>query len=343
VIDVGQSIGVDVRGFAADDGRPIKGTVELSISHGPNHSSQTINLDANGRGRAMFRNPHYGANFIAAHLITEQGTANDENVVTVEPRALSGTAQHGATVTINTDRNRYAPHGRVLFDAHAPGAVGQAFVSIDNRTVSEAMLVPIAHGAVQGAITLRDPQGAVEAGVAYVREGYVLRGTVPLEIDGPGHERQIDLTSDAGTYAPGTTAKIRINDGAAHEVATTIVRLSDEIPSGGADFDSAGDVLAFGGATTQSSATDDPPWHAWVSPVNSRARDLFGDINRRPGSTEAPALSDAYARLLMWRAERIGSSVDVAVPKKPGRYILSILRMYDDGDVGASTLTLEVV
>jgi hypothetical protein len=341
-VNVGQSVGVQLRAFGSDDGRPVSGSVHVVLTHGPNHSDQTVTLDEHGRGRALFARPQFGDNLITATLTSSIGTASDANSVSVEPKAFSSETPQGVRVSVHTDRARYHTGDQVTIDADAGGAVGSTLLSIDDRRTGNYRVVPVANGNVHGAVALGDPQGNVEAAVAYVRHGALFTGSVPLDIDGPGHEKAFDLAPDASSYAGGATAHIRVQDGTSNRIATTVIRMTDAPASGAADFNSAGDILATGGVTTQVSASDDPPWHAWVSPQHSRATDLFADLTRRPGSGEPPTLSDAAARVLYWNVERIGDTLSVVVPKTSGRYVLSVMRMYDDGDVGASTTVLEV-
>ena len=45
----------------------------------------------------------------------------------------------------------------------------------------------------------------------------------------------------------------------------------------------------------------------------------------------------------MWRIDRADTEgFDLTVPTDPGRYVVSVLKVADDGDVGAATLALEV-
>jgi hypothetical protein len=47
--------------------------------------------------------------------------------------------------------------------------------------------------------------------------------------------------------------------------------------------------------------------------------------------------------VLTWRVDRsTGASFDVPVPHDAGRYVLSIIKMTDDGDVGAGSIALTV-
>lgn len=343
-VDVGQSVGVNVRAFAAADGAPLAGTATVVLSHGPNTESATAKLDASGRGRVLFRRPQFGENLITAHFAGASGAANDANSVTVEPQALQRETQlpSAPSVVVTADRGRYHPQNTVKLDAEAFGAQGQALLSIDDRHIASVNLVPVSSGGVHGAIPLRDPQGTVQAGVAFVRDGAIAVGALDLAIDGPGHERLFALEPDARQYQPGTIAHVAVRDGNSSASATTVIRLTDAVPSGSADFDSAGSALAVGGATTQNSAATDPPWHAWVSPLHSRARDLFTDTGRRADDVVPPELSDTASRVFLWRTERSGGTLDIPVPAERGRYVLSVIRMYDDGDVGASTALLVV-
>ena len=51
----------------------------------------------------------------------------------------------------------------------------------------------------------------------------------------------------------------------------------------------------------------------------------------------------AATRVLTWSVDRSGGSTfTVAVPHDAGRYVLSIIKMTDDGDVGAASIALTV-
>lgn len=342
-IDVGESVGVGLRAFGVEDGRPIAGVVHIMLSHGPNRDEQDVTLDAHGRARAFFRKPQFGENLITANVSSAAGSASDANSVAVVPRALAGDVPHGTTLTVKTNQARYHPGAEVSLTTPANGAKGSAFLSIDDRRLGVSHVVALNAGSAHAKIPLGDPQGAVQASVSFVRDGALLSGSTPLVIDGPGHERLLDLRLDAPTYGQGQTARVTVNDGTANRSTTTVVRVSDAAPSGSADFGNVGAILEIGGATTQISASDDPPWHAWVSPQHSRALDLFADLARHTIVDEPPQLSDTASRVLLWRVERAGQLLTIPVPHTPGHYILSVLRVYNDGDVGAATTVLVVV
>ena len=151
------------------------------------------------------------------------------------------------------------------------------------------------------------------------------------------------MSADRATYAPASTAKITIADGDDRSNATLAVRVSDRRATSGASFDDIPGVLASSGTTTQNLASLDPPWHTWVAPAKSTAGDIFGfDRPRQTASTDTSIVA-AATRVLTWRIDRTaGSSVDVPVPHDPGRYVLSIIKMTEDGDVGAASIALTV-
>ena len=68
-------------------------------------------------------------------------------------------------------------------------------------------------------------------------------------------------------------------------------------------------------------------------------------IPKRPRKvpTESPAIGVAAPRTLLWDVRRAADEAfEVVVPKERGRYVLSLLKISDDGDVGSATATFEV-
>ena len=175
-----------------------------------------------------------------------------------------------------------------------------------------------------------------------MRDGAIVAASQPLVVDGPGHQRLIALSADRSAYAPGATAKITIADGDDKSDATIALRVSDRRGTGGASFDDIPGVLASAGATTQNLASVDPPWHTWVAPAKSTAGDIFGFD--QPRQTAAPeGIAAAATRVFTWNVSRAtGSTLSVAVPHDAGNYVLSIIKMTDDGDVGAASIALTV-
>ncbi len=344
-INVGEAAIVDVRGFDAGDGSPAAGIpVRLQLVHGPNIAQTSVTLDADGRGRVTFRDVIPGTSLVTATAEVDGEKAFDASAVAVEPSALAaGGGGTSGEVRIDFDRARYPVNGRVGVTGSLDGATGDAFVSLDGARSFAAHVVPVRENRASATLTVPAAIGNVAAGVAFVRDGALYYATRDLAIDGPGHPRATTLSADRTHYAPGDTAKISIADGGAHDAATLALRLADGIPARGADFADAPDSLAAAGTTTQNPASDDPAWHAWVAPARSTAGDIFGFDRPRAAEKADTALAIAAPRALVWRIdESAGESVDVPLPREKGKYVLSILKMTDDGDVGAATISLTV-
>ena len=72
-------------------------------------------------------------------------------------------------------------------------------------------------------------------------------------------------------------------------------------------------------------------------------RDSFGSDRPRQSASTDTQIAAAGTRVLTWRVERTNHpTFDVPVPHDAGRYVLSIIKMTDDGDVGAGSIALTV-
>jgi hypothetical protein len=344
-LNVGEAALVDVRGFDALDGTPAAGTaVDLRLTHGPNVQETGVTLDAAGRGRATFRDVFPGTSLLTASADVGGERAFDASAVAVEPSAsAAGGDGKSGEVGIDFDRARYPVNGDVTVSAALSGATGDAFVSLDGVRSFAAQLAHVRDGRAGAVLTVPAAVGNVAAGVAFVRDGALFYATRDLPIDGPGHPRATTLQADRPVYSPGDVAKVSIADGGSRDDATIALRLGDGIPASGADFVDAPDTLAAAGTTTQNPASDDPAWHAWVAPARSTAGDICGFDRPRAVDTTDSALAVAAPRALLWRVdEHAGPSLDVPLPQQKGKYVLSILKMTADGDVGAATISLVV-
>ncbi len=344
-INIGEAAVVDVRGFDAVDGTPAAGTnVTLRLIHGPNVGETAVTLDATGRGRATFRDVIPGTSLVTATADVGGGRAFDASAVEVEPSAaVAGGEGASGEVQIDFDHDRYRVNGRVALRATLAGAVGDAFVSLDGARSFATQVVGVTGGNANATLTVPATIGAVEAGVAFVRDGALYYGTRGVTIDGPGHPRATLLRADEATYAPGDTAKIQIADGGMHAAGTVAVRLGDGIPARGADFVDAPNSLAAAGTTSQNRASDDPSWHAWVAPAASTAGDIFAFDRPRVAEKTDATLAVAAPRALYWHVDADArESIDVPLPQEKGKYVLSVLKMTDDGDVGAASISLTV-
>jgi uncharacterized protein YfaS (alpha-2-macroglobulin family) len=342
-LDIGDAASFEVRGYDAADGRPVAGqAVRLRLVHGPTAQEQTITLDSDGRARARFRSPVPGTNLVYASATDAEGrTALDVNAVTVAPQALLGaSARRSADARIATDKPRYGVGERLTVDASLAGATGDAFVTFEGARPMGEQTVSAAGGRAGATFTVPETVGDASIGVAFVRDGALEYATRGVEIDGPGHARATALAADHGTYAPGSVAHLTIADGGERAGATLAIRLADQAPAGGAAFADAPGVLGGAGTTTQDPASADPAWHGSVTPRRSTALDYAANERAAPA---AEMLGAASERALFWKIDRADrEGFDVPVPQQPGRYVVSVLKISDDGDVGAATLALDV-
>ncbi|HTW84375.1 MAG TPA: hypothetical protein VMD91_09935 [Candidatus Sulfotelmatobacter sp.] len=334
---------IDVRGFDAADGRPIAGlAVTVEIAHGPMQQEQHITLDAEGKGHAIFRNIVPGTNLVYARATVGAASALDVAAVTVAPQALLGDAgsQSSVETSIVTDKQRYTVGERVTVQASLSGAVGDAFIDLEGARSMGEQTVSASGGHAGASFVVPETVGDAAVGVAFVRDGALEFATHRIAIDGPGHARATTLTTAQTSYAPGAVAHVAIEDNGEHAGATLAIRLADARASGGASFEDAPQVLAGTGTTTQNPASPDPAWHGSVTPRSSTALDQAASER---GEQSAQVLGAAAERALVWRIDRSDrEGFDLTLPTDPGRYVVSVLKVSDDGDVGAATLALEV-
>jgi hypothetical protein len=312
--------------------------------HGATVQDETVKLDAAGRASVTFHNLEPGTNLVTAAAQVGGDTAFDAAAVTVIPLSLTGGGSQSSTdVSIDIDHTRYHPGDRAGVTASLAGAVGQAFVSVEGTRLFGAQTDDVHDGKIATSVTVPEAVGDISVGVAFVRDGAMYYATRRLTVDGPGHPRLTALRADRATYAPGATATIAIDDGESHAGATIALRLGDGLPSRGAAFDSAPGILAAEGTTTQNPDSDDPAWHTWVTPARSTAGDIFGEDRPHTAPPGETAFAIAEPRTLVWNIERSDhGDVKIVLPAVPGKYVLSILKVTDDGDVGAATLPLVV-
>jgi hypothetical protein len=341
-LDIGEPAVLDVRGFDVADGRPAAGlAVRLRLVHGPTVQEQQAMLDSDGRAHAVFHNVVPGTNLAYALADADGKPAVDVNAVTVAPQALLGArARRSADTQIVTDKQRYRVGEKLRVDASLSGASGDAFVDMEGTRAMGEQTVPAAGGRASATFSVPETVGDATIGVAFVRDGALEYATQRIAIDGPGHARATTLAADKPAYAPGSVAHVTIADGNERAGATLAIRLADTRASGGASFEDAAAVLAGTGTTTQNLASSDPGWHASVAPTRSTALDLAANDRTAPSAETLGAPSE---RALVWRIDRAAKEgFDIALPQTPGRYVVSVLKVSDDGDVGAATLAIEV-
>jgi len=343
-VDVSDPAAFDVRGFDALDGRPAIGlSVRVRISHGPTIQDSTVTLGADGTARVTFNNVALGMNLVTAQADVDGRQAVDVSAVTVAPQALAGASTTSGDVKIALDHPRQQPNERTGITATLAGANGDALITMESVRGVTPAVVPVQNGTASTSLVVPETIGALAVGVAFVRDGALVDASLPLVIDGPGHQRQLTLTADRPFYAPASTATITIADGDDRSDGTLAVRVSDRLAASGASFDDIPGVLSSAGTTTQNLASLDPPWHTAVTPAKSTAGDIFGSDRPRQSASTDTQIAAAGTRVLTWRVERTNHpTFDVPVPHDAGRYVLSIIKMTDDGDVGAGSIALTV-
>lgn len=345
-LDVGEPASVVVRGFDALAGTPSSGTsVLVKIVHGPTEQQQTVTLGSDGTARATFRDVALGMNLVSAEATVDGRRAYDVSAVTVAPRALGaegGVADSGIRLTL--DRPRHRPGERVTVNASLPNARGDALFTIESARGVVSNVVPAPAGSASTTLTIPDTIGATTIGVAFVRDGAIVSSGIPVPVDGPGHQRALTMTGDRETYAPGSTAKVSIAGGNDTAESTLAVRITDRRAGSGASFEDMASVLASSMTTTQNTASADPPWHTWVAPAKSTAGDIFGFDRPRTAPQRDDQITGAGENVFAWQVTRgvRGGSFDVTVPRAPGRYVLGIVKITDDGEVGSATMALTV-
>jgi hypothetical protein len=292
----------------------------------------------------VFREPTVGSNLALADAESGSRHALDATAVLVQPSALAGqTSSAQGEVTLSVDKSRYAKGDRIGVHASAPGANGVALVTLDGVRTYQARIANVSGGDATATLDLGDPQGAVRVWAALVRDGAIATGSLDLNVDAPGHARATEITLDKQTYAAGDSAHVTIEDGDDRASSTLAVRVADGRESGSAFFDDAPDVLRVGATSAQAPASDDPEWHAYVAPAHSKASDIFAAERPRKAPPELPAIGAAAARTMYWHVARAsGDSFDIAVPKERGHFVLSVLKIADDGDVGAASISFNV-
>jgi hypothetical protein len=345
-IGIGEGAGFSVRAFDAATGTPAAHMrVLIRLMHAASSWSKDAMLDDRGRTHVVFKSPSLGTNLALAKAQGADGRrVLDATAVSVDPSNHdTGAANRASSWKIALNRDHYHSGDDIAVSASVPGASGDAFVTLEGERTYQMRIARIENGHAVTTLKLPDALGDVRVGVAAVRDGAVVLGSVPVAIDAPGHVHEIHVTLDRPNFHPGEQARVVIRDGGASGKATVLVRIADGRESAQAYLDTAPDLLKVGGTTTQNPASGDPAWHAFAVPPNSKAADVYAAERPRTQRTEDAALSAEAPRTLLWRVERDEDGMlSVPVPDEPGRYVLSLLRIGDDGSVGASSTSVIV-
>ena len=207
-IDPSDPATIDVRGFDALDGAPAAGlSVRVSVSHGPTNQDQTVTLGPDGTARVSFAGVALGMNLVTAQADVERrqvrstfrrspwrrgrspartSSSRGDVKITIEPAAAKAR---------RADRDQREPHRRRRRCARYDG----------ERARRDAGRRPGAERIASTSMPVPETIGALAVGVVFVRDGALVDASLPLVIDGPGHQRLLALSADRPTYAPAAT------------------------------------------------------------------------------------------------------------------------------------------
>jgi hypothetical protein len=337
---VGTPLGFTVEARELATGNPLEGaTVAVRLVHGASANVQTIKLDSNGRARGSFSSPLLGTNLVFAS-VDLGGRATDAAAVQIDAESSREVVDEGSgNVKLSVDRQMYRLGDAIRVNANLPGGQGQALLTLESAVGVDTDVVDANGGNAGASFRAGGAPGELRAGSSFVRDGAIEWAILPLQVDAPGRPDSTNPTLDAPSFAPSQIAAVTIPG--ASSAATLAIRISKELPSGSALFDSAPDVLAIDVATTQTSAPADESWHPWVDSTGDHAQ-VLGFVRR----TQQPpdlSLAQSDTQPLYWNVvQSARGGVTVPVPAQSGRYTLSVLRIANDGSVGAGTTTLVV-
>ncbi len=339
---LGTPVNFDVYADDVADGKRLPGAqVTVELQHGPSIQQQTLTLDSDGHAHGTFSAPPLGTNLIVAELDIRGAKAMDAGQVDIIPQATQDTSLTGSSgVRIDLDRDVYHSGDDVRIDAALPDATGDALLTIESATGTQTAVAPVRDGHATASIRIADALGDLRVGAAFVRDGAIQWSNVPLVLDAPGRPMSASITLPAATLAPGATANFALQ-GVTPGTGMAVVRLSRGVPSGGAQFESAPELLAVGLAATQVSAPDGRTWHPWVDSTGEHAQ-VIG-FERRSSPPENLSLEQADTEAVSWTLVPMdGTGIPVAMPLVRGRYTLSILTIDDDGRVVSASAPITV-
>jgi hypothetical protein len=337
-IGSGTPAAFDVDGTDIAAGKPAEGlAVRVQLLHGSSVQEQRVTLDAHGHARGSFSSPQVGSNLIVASA----GASMDATQVQVEPQTLQVQAAQGSqNIAIGLDRKRYAAGQEARVTASLAGAQGSAVITLESATGTDIRVVPVHDGHANANIRIADSAGVLAVGAAFVRDGALQWDSVPLVVDAPGRPLSAPLVLDKSTYAAGGTARVKLAD-IRPGAGTLIVRVTKGTPTGSALFVNAPDLLAIGTTGTQDTATDGASWHPWVDSTGEHA--VIQTFVRRTAPPADLTLTQADTASVYWKVDRLaGDAIELPVPAAPGKYVLTLLKIDDDGRVTAGTSDLVV-
>ncbi|MEO6913772.1 MAG: hypothetical protein ABI182_07125 [Candidatus Baltobacteraceae bacterium] len=340
---LGSALGFDLYAVEVATARPLaKVTARVRLVHGNSAQEQVLNLDADGHARGSFSSPEIGDNLIIASAVAGGDDVLDAQEVQVVPQALLENAGGTSSdVTIDLNKPIYSAGERVDASASVGGSSGDALFTLESAQDALPVLAADNSGRAVASFKAGDASGELAIGAAFVSDGSLRWSTSPLVLSAPGRPVPAPLKLERQNFSPNENATIRIDEERPTS-GTLVLRMTQGTPSGSALFDTAPDLLDIGTTTTQDSAPSLPSWHPWVDSTGTRAPVIA--FERRAGKAPQDfSLADADTKDLYWKIDRnAGETVQVPVPGKPGRYVLSMLKIDDDGRVSASSSDIVV-
>lgn len=315
--------------------------VQVQLVHGNSVQQQTLTLDERGHAHGAFSSPQVGSNLVVASAAVGGARAMDAAQVQVEPQTMeTQDAQGSRNVTVTLDRSRYSSGDSVHVVARLSGAQGTALITLESPDRTDARVVNVVDGRAAAVFRASDTSGVLAAGAAFVRDGSLQWSSVPLVVDAPGRPLPATIALDKNVYAPGATALVKIGD-VRPGTGTAFVRISKGTPTGSALFTTAPDLLAFGTTATQDTAAEGASWHPWVDSTGAHAE--IQSFARRTAPPDDLTMTQADTASVYWNVDRhSGDSLSVPVPAAPGKYVISLLKVDDDGRITAASTDLVV-
>jgi hypothetical protein len=267
--------------------------------------------------------------------------AMDAAQIQVEPQTMqTQSAQQNSNIEVSLDRSRYRSGEEVRMRASLLGAQGDALLTLESATGTQVRVAPVHAGGASASFRATGERGVLAAGAAFVRDGALQWDSTPLVVDAPGRPLSASLQLDKPAYAPAGMASVKIGE-IKPGTGTLIARITRGVPSGSALFASAPDLLAIGTTATQDTAVDGASWHPWVDSTGQHP--VTQSFARRTAPPADLTMTQADTANLYWKIDRhTGDSVQVPVPATPGKYVLSLLKIDDDGRVTAASADLIV-
>jgi hypothetical protein len=341
-IGSGTPAGFDVYATQIATGEPAaRVVVRVQLVHGSSVQEQRLTLDDRGHAHGTFTSPQVGSNLVIAIARAGDAQAMDATQLQVEPQTMGLQDSQGSrNVAISLDRARYVAGETARVDASLSGARGAALVTLETPDGTDTRVVNVAGGHARTSFHIAGGYGVLAVGAAFVRDGALQWTSVPLAVDAPGRPLSATLELDKSTYAAGSTAVLKIAD-VRPGSGTAFVRITKGTPTGSAVFTSAPDLLAIGTTATQDTAAEGASWHPWVDSSGQHA--LIQTFARRTAPPDDLTMTQADTASVYWNVDRhSGDAVSVPVPDSPGKYVISLLKVDDDGRVTAASTDLVV-